>query len=150
MKKLLLFLIAIPLIIDTCKAQSSQANDINLFGTNVNYQTGTILLTTINTALTTMNLAGINPKWQSKYTQGVAILTGASQLVYGIYQSRSDFSSLNLVNIGAGTATIITNSILLYNKLKPRKKTTTWNLYYLPSKNNNFEFGFQIVKHFKI
>lgn len=136
MKKHLLILLAVPLIICTCKAQT------------VSYETGTIILTTINTALTTLNASGITPKWQTKYTEGLAILTGAGQLAYGIYQAGEDISTLDIVNITAGAATIITNSILLYKTFHSGNKTTSWNLYYLPVEKNTLAFGIRVVKSF--
>ena len=138
MKKYFFLLIAIPLLTGTCKAQT------------INYETGTIILTTINTTLTTLNLSGITPKWQTKYTAGLALLTGASQLAYGIYQTRTDFATLNAVNIAAGTATIIANGILLYQLFHPTKKPISWNIQFSPVKKNNPDFGFRIVKYFKI
>jgi len=139
MKKYFLILIAIPFIIGTCKAQSNSA-----------YQTGTIIFTAFNSTLTALNLSGITPKWQQKYTQGIALITGASQLAYGIYQTRTNFFTLNAINIAAGTATVITNGILLYQLFHPTKKKTSWNLYISPVKKNNPEFGFRVVKYFKI
>lgn len=137
MKKLLLILLAIQLIIGTCKAQ-----------TNVNYETVTIALTSINTALTALNASGITPKWQTKYTEGLAILTGAGQLAYGIYQAGEDISTLDIVNITAGTATIITNSILLYKTFHSGNKTTSWNFYYSPLEKNTLALGIRFVKKF--
>lgn len=135
MKKHLLILLAIPLMFCSSRAQT------------INYETGTIILTTINTALTTMNVYGIVPKWQAKYTAGLAIATGAFQLGYGIYQAGQDISTLDVVNITAGTATIIANAYLLY-KLFKTGKTTSWNIYYSPFKKNTPEFGIRIVKRF--
>jgi len=132
-------LLALPLIMGTCRAQSNAA-----------YQTGTIIFTAVNSAITTLNLSGITPKWQTKYTAGLAVVTGASQLAYGIYQTRTDFATLNAVNIAAGTATVITNGILLYQLFHPTKKKTSWNLFISPLKKNNPEFGFRVVKYFKI
>lgn len=139
MKKYFFILLALSIIKSNCKAQTNSA-----------YQTGTIIFTAVNSAITTLNLSGITPKWQTKYTAGLALLTGASQLVYGIYQTRTDFTTLNTVNIAAGTATIITNGVLLYQLFHPKKKATSWNFYLSPLKKNNPEFGFRIVKYFKI
>jgi hypothetical protein len=139
MKKYFLILFAIPLLMGTCNAQSNSA-----------YQTGTIIFTAVNSAITTLNLSGITPKWQTKYTAGLALITGASQLAYGIYQTRTDFTTLNTVNIAAGTATIITNGILLYQLFHPKKKATSWNIIFSPVNKNSPDFGFRIVKYFKI
>lgn len=139
MKKLLLILLVIPIMFCSSRAQT------------INYETGTIILTTINTALTTMNAYGIVPKWQAKYTAGLAIATGAFQLGYGIYEAGQEtgqsLSTLDVVNITAGAATIIANSFLLY-KLFKTGKTTSWNIYYSPFKKNTPEFGIRIVKRF--
>ena len=149
MKKQLLIFLTTILIIHTSNAQKT-SNDVKVIGTTINYETGTLILTAINSTLTTLNLAGINPKWQPQYVQGVAIATGVCQLGYGIWQTRSDFATLNLVNITAGTATIITNGILLYNTLNPGKKLFSWNLYSapIPNKMNKLEFGVKLVKKF--
>lgn len=136
MKKYILILAAALTIACSSKAQT------------INYQTFTVILTTINTGLTTMNAYGIVPKWQAKYTAGLALATGAFQLGYGIYQAgQNATSSLNTVNITAGAVTIITNAILLY-KLFRTGKSTSFNFYYSPFKNNTPQFGLRIVKHF--
>ena len=136
MKKHFLILLAIPLIIGRCEAQ-----------TTVNYETATIVLTSINTALTALNASGITPKWQTKYTEGLAILTGAAQLAYGIYEAGQDISTLDVVNITVGTATIITNAILLYQTFHTGK-TTSLNLYYSPLEKNTLALGLRFVKKF--
>jgi hypothetical protein len=138
------------LIIFAITTGKSNAQTNNFFGSNINYQTGTIVLTTINATLTSMNLAGLGPKWQSEYTLGASLVTGACQLAYGIYNTGSNLSSLDLVNISAGTATLVANAIKFYQTLYSKKKTTSWNLFYAPGKNNCPEFGICIVKHFKI
>jgi hypothetical protein len=148
MKKQFVILLSMFIIIGACNAQSSQTN--GFLGTNINYETGTATLSAINAVLTTLNASGVHPAWQSKYTQGVAVLTGAGQLAYGIYNAGKKISSLDIVNITAGTATIITNSILLYKTFHPKKKATAWNIYFSPSKNNNIEFGFHLVKKIKL
>jgi len=159
MKKQLLIILAILLINGTCKAQNAS---FKLFGQTIDYQTGTLILSTINTTLTTLNLAGLNPKWQAQYTQGVAVVTGACQLGYGIYDARKEFTTLNIVNITAGAATIIANGVLLYKtltkggtNLTPKnhgKKPTSWNLYSSPFNSpfvsNKLEFGIRVVKSF--
>ncbi len=158
MKKQLLICLAIALIIVTANAQSTQNVGFKLFGEKIDYETATIALTTINTTLTTLNLAGITPKWQSQYIQGVAVATGACQLGFGIWQARNNFTTLNLVNITAGTATIITNGFLLYKTFtggstptkNDGKKSSSWNIYSspLPLTNNKQEIGIRLVKSF--
>jgi hypothetical protein len=143
MKTRLLILLTIPLLMGVCKAQ----NNVNLFGANINYQSGTILLTSINTVLTTLNASGINPKWQSQYTHGLAVVTGAAQLAYGIYQAGSKFGTLDIVNITAGAATMITNAVLLYKNYYAGGKKTTWNIYYSPFDTKGPELGLRIVQH---
>ncbi|MFH0864705.1 MAG: hypothetical protein V1904_00820 [Bacteroidota bacterium] len=136
MKKKLLILLAVPLIIGTCKAQ-----------TTVSYETVTIALTSFNAALTALNASGITPKWQTKYTAGLAMLTGAGQLAYGIYEAGSTMTTLDIVNITVGTATIITNAILLYQTFHTGK-TTSLNSYYTPVENNTLALGLRFVKKF--
>lgn len=158
-KQLIIFSILVLLFIN-CRAQSNPYTGISIWGQKINYETGTLLLSSINATLTTLNLAGVTPKWQSQYMQGVAIATGACQLGYGIWQTRSDFTSLNLVNISAGTATIITNSIMLYKTLKGggtskpksggKTNTTQFNIYNspMPFLANKQEVGIRFIKSF--
>jgi hypothetical protein len=162
MKRVLLFLVFLTLSGFMFKAQS-QNSGFKLGGTEINYETATLVLSSVNATLTTLNLAGITPKWQSQYMQGVAIATGACQLGLGIWQIRSDFTSLNLVNITAGTATIITNSYLFYKTLTKGgtntkkggkggggKKGSTWNLYSAPTQlnYNKLEVGVRLTMSF--
>jgi hypothetical protein len=135
MKKLIIML-AIPFIIGSCKAQT------------LNYETVTVALTSINTALTALNASGITPTWQTQYTAGLAMATGAAQIAYGMYtDAQSDFGTLNIVNIAAGVATLVTNGILLYQTFHTGK-TTSLNFYYSPLKKNTVGFGIRFVKTF--
>jgi hypothetical protein len=162
MKRLLILLLVITLTGFMFKAHSQNAG-FKLGGTEINYESATLLISSVNATLTTLNLAGITPSWQSQYLQGVAIATGACQLGLGIWQIRSDFTSLNLVNITAGTATIITNSYLFYKTLKKGgtntnkggkggggKKGSTWNLYSAPTQlnYNKLEVGVRLTLSF--
>jgi hypothetical protein len=153
MKKQLLILWAIFLIVGSSNAQSSQS------GTN--YETGTVIFSTINAALTAMNTSGIYPAWQTEYTQGIGVITGLAQVAYGIYAqagSGSNKSTLNIINYTVGSAAAITNAIAFFSTLnggkkKPAPKTekkTSWNIYYAPINMNNYAIGISLVKHFKI
>ena len=150
MKKHILFLLSLSLIIGVCQAQGLQTKGFNLGNTSINYQTATIALTVINSALVSMNAAGIHPGWQAQYTQGIGILTGAFQLAYGLINSSGSNQALNLVNDGVGAATLITSAIQFYNTFHPHRKSTSWNIYYSPLKKNNPGFGIRVVKRFKI
>ena len=151
MKKYFLILWTTFLIIDICNAQNSQSN---------NYQAGTVIFTTINAVLTTMNTSGIFPKWQTEYAQGIGVITGLAQVAYGIYaQAGSNKSTLNIINYAVGSAAAVTNAIAFFTTLssgnkkqsEPNKgKKTTWNIYYAPIKMNNYAIGLSVTKHFKI
>lgn len=149
MKTRLLFILAIPLMMGTCRAQS---NILNLFGNNLNYGSGTAIFTSINAILTSFNVTALAPQWQKEYTEGAAIVTGATQVFYGVWQARSNFGALNVVNISAGAATIITNSIALYNTLHSKNKRTVggkktvWNIYYSPFDTKGPAFGFRVAR----
>ncbi len=158
MKKQFFLFLAISFILVSSKAQNA---GFKVFGEEIDYQSATIALTTINTALTTLNTVGITPKWQSKYISGVAIATGAVQLGLGIYDARKSFTSLNIVNMTAGAATIITNSYLLYKTFtkgstntspnkKKGKQPSSWNLYSspLPLLDNKMEVGIRFTRNF--
>ncbi len=148
MKKIIFILLAFALIMGKSKAQT---NNNNVFGANVNYQTGTIILTSVNAVLTALNASGITPKWQTQYVHYSALATGAIQVAYGLYKSGANLSTLNLVNIGAGSATIITNAILLYTSFfNGGKKKTSWNIIVSPVQGNGAEYGVRVVKYFKI
>jgi len=149
MKTRLLIFLAISFMLGTCKAQT---NNVNLFGSTINYQTGTAIMTTVNTVLTTLNASGVTPKWQAQYTAGVALVTGGVQLAYGIYKAGSSFGTLNVVNMTAGVATIVTNSILLYQYFHSGgKKKTSFNIYINPNGiGNSTEYGFTVVKKINI
>jgi hypothetical protein len=144
MKKLILIFLAIPYIMCTCKAQS-----INLFGNDISYETGTTILTSVNTVLTTVNYLGVTPKWQTQYTAGVAMVTGAAQIAYGMYtDAQNDFGTLNIVNITAGVATLVTNGILLYQSFHSGSKTSSLNLYSTPVGNGELAMGVTYVIRF--
>jgi hypothetical protein len=157
------FILSVALVLFVCFSHAQTAG-FKVFGEEITYETGTVVLSSINATLTALNLAGLTPKWQQQYTQGVAIATGAAQLGYGIWDARKEFTTLNLVNITAGTATIITNSILLYKTLTkgPVKKKNngggggkgpaSFNIYsapiYSPYKTNSTEFGIRLSRSF--
>jgi len=117
MKKQLLILWAIFLIVGSSNAQSSQS------GTN--YETGTVIFSTINAAINGNEYIRIYPAWQTEYTQGIGVITGLAQVAYGIYAqagSGSNKSTLNIINYTVGSAAAITNAIAFFSTLNGGKK----------------------------
>jgi hypothetical protein len=94
---------------------------------------------------------------QSKALPAIGIVTGVTQLAYGIAlfpDTKNNFSggitintaerNASIINMGLGTANLLMSTWRLLSNTKSKDKRTVWNIYSTPSIHNSTVYGFRL------
>ena len=114
-------------------------------GSSSGYTGISIFFSAVNVPITTMNIIQFNKK--DKSNAGFGIVTGLAQIAAGlIYKPDSGNNVFFPINLGLGSAALITSSLRLFQK-NPKKNTmTTWNLYYVPMTTDKYGIGISLIR----
>lgn len=110
-----------------------------------------------------ISVSAINALQMMKGTTGktmpmIGLITGAGQMILGVASfpktvrtfngtaTNESKKILSMVNIGVGTTTMILSAWNLINKKKLKERTTTLNLYSLPSERSKMNIGLSLTR----
>ena len=154
MKKTLLILIVASISVNICKSQIFNSNNNIVKDNNVLYLTS--LFTAVNLYQTVNNLSKLTDTNTPKQNAVFGIATGGLQILYTFTYPLNDsydnkeLKSYKLFNIGMGSITIISSVMRLAFKQPTKTKSYSWNIIYIPVKNNNPCIGLRIIKKINI
>lgn len=154
MKKMLVLLLAVISIY--CPAQTVQEVPVK-----TSYGIGSSFLIGFNWGVTLVNITNIaqDPKLLA-YT---GIVTGAADVILGLANIKKDKiviinrtitwgstyhaqNNLSYINIGIGTATLVTSLVNLALNTRPKNKKTALNVYANPGINNMLNAGLVLTR----
>ncbi|MBI5540208.1 MAG: hypothetical protein HY951_09140 [Bacteroidia bacterium] len=116
-------------------------------GQGDNYKGSLLLFSALNVTITTLNIVNINNSGKLKSSAGFGIVTGLSQITYGlIYKPKTNNKEFVILNIGLGTATIVTSCLRLFKNKSNKSNATSWNLFYVPIETNKFGVGISLTR----
>lgn len=111
------------------------------------YNEISLLFTALNGTMSTMNIVNAEKAGKIKSSAGFGIVTGASQIAYGlIYKPETGRSEFIALNVGIGTVTILTSCYRLYKNSSKKNNATSLNLFCVPVKNNKMGVGVSLTR----
>lgn len=126
------------------------------------YGISSAIMSGVNLSVNTLNGIQIGKGSENKNVPILGLITGAGQVALGSamfpkekMNFRANTSSTNesqktlsMVNIGLGTSTVILSAWNLITNREPKEKRTTWNIYGLPTRDNNAALTLSMTRKF--
>lgn len=128
-----IFVLTFTLIICIKICNGQNLTGFNPLGGGDNYKVSSIVFTSVNATLTTLNVINYNHEKRSQENGGFAMVTGLAQIIYcGIYSKNISDAGYTILNYSVGTITSVIGGLRLFKK-KKQQSAVAYYLYSYPT-----------------